>query len=135
MKNKRFLFGGTIIGIAIIFLAVMAFQSGSGYYYTVAEALHEKDNLGQSSIRIQGEVAPGHQTSGAGQNLFFTLMHVDDDGNTCPDEPGIEVNFTGTVPNNFETGRHVVVEGRFDNDDSFNATKVITACASRYEPA
>jgi len=135
MKNKKFLIGGIIIGLAIVFLAYMGFQGGSGYYFTVAEALEQRESAGQSSIRIQGEVAEGFQTSGAGQNLFFTLLHINEEGTGPPVNASIEVNYTGTVPNNFEAGRHVVVQGRFEDDGSFAATSVVTACASKYEPA
>ena len=134
-KNRKFFIGGIVIGLALVFLAVMGFQGGSGYYFTVAEALAEKDSLSQSSMRIQGEVAPGYTTSGVGHNLFFTLLHVDETSGESPGFPSMEVSFTGTVPNNFESGRHVVVEGSFNADGSFQATRVITACASKYEPA
>jgi len=133
-KNKKVLLGGIIIGLAIIFLAYMGFQGGNSYYFTVAEALEQKDSVGQSQVRIQGEVAEGFQSSGAGQNLTFTLLNIDDDG--AQSEPAsININYTGVIPNNFEAGRHVVAEGRFADDGSFTATKVITACASKYESA
>jgi len=135
MKNRKFLIGGIVIGLAIVFLAYMGFQGGSGYYFTVAEALEQRESAAQSSMRIQGEVADGFETSGAGQNLFFTLLHINEEGAEPPLNASIEVKFTGAVPNNFEAGRHVVVQGRFEDDGSFTADSVVTACASKYEPA
>jgi cytochrome c-type biogenesis protein CcmE len=134
LKSKKFLIGGIIIGLAIIFLAYMGFQGGNSYYFTVAEALEQRDSVGQSQVRIQGEVAEGFETSGAGQNLFFSLLHIADEA-AQPGTASIYVKYTGVIPNNFEAGRHVVVEGRFADDGSFTASKIITACASKYESA
>jgi cytochrome c-type biogenesis protein CcmE len=135
MNNKKFIIGGVIIGLAIVVLAVMGFQGGSGYYFTVVEALEKRADLDQSSLRIQGEVAPGFQVSSLSQNVLFTLLYVNEEGETEPEAGSIEVNYTGALPNNFEAGRHVVVEGHFENDGSFKASQIITACASKYEPA
>ncbi|MDD5486909.1 MAG: cytochrome c maturation protein CcmE [Dehalococcoidales bacterium] len=135
MKNKKFLIGGIIIGLAIVILAIMGFQGGNSYYYTVAEALEQREALAQTQVRIQGEVAAGFETSNAGQNLFFTLLQVNEDDAVEPISASIEIYYTGVIPNNFEAGRHVVVEGRFAEDGSFSATKIITACASKYESA
>ncbi|MDD4635377.1 MAG: cytochrome c maturation protein CcmE [Dehalococcoidales bacterium] len=135
MKNKKFLIGGVIIGLAIILLAYMGFQGGNSYYFTVAEAIEQRDSVGQKQVRIQGEVATGFESTGAGQNLFFTLLHIDDDETTQPGSASIDIYYTGVIPNNFEAGRHVVVEGHFADDGSFTAAKIITACASKYESA
>jgi cytochrome c-type biogenesis protein CcmE len=136
MRNRKLLVGGIIVGLAIAALAYMGFQAGSGYYFTVAEALDRQPEIGQASLRIQGEVAPGYETNETGQNMTFTLLHIVNEEDTAePPDRGIEVKYNGIIPNNFEAGRHVVVEGHFEPEGSFSASKVVTACASKYEPA
>lgn len=135
MKNKKFLIGGIIIGLAIVLLAFMGFQGGDSYYFTVAEALEQRDALGDSQMRIQGTVLDGYESSNAGQSLFFTISHINADDAPEPITATIDVFYTGAPPNNFEAGRHVVVEGRFAEDGSFSAVSLVTACASKYESA
>ncbi len=136
MKNRKFLFGGIIIGLAIVALGIMAFLgSANSYYFTVREAIDNFESTAGETIRIQGEVAPGYQVSSAGQKLDFTILHINEEGVSEPIYASIDVEYTGAIPNNFETGRHVVVEGKLDSPAHFTASKIITACASKYEPA
>jgi cytochrome c-type biogenesis protein CcmE len=45
------------------------------------------------------------------------------------------VHHQGPLPDTFQEGRDVVVDGRYGRDGVFEASTVLTKCGSRYEAA
>ena len=48
-------------------------------------------------------------------------------------ETSMPVSYFGTVPENFEEEREVLVEGKLDENGVFQASKLITKCESKYQ--
>ncbi len=126
LKKKRFLIGGLIIGLAVIFLGYMGFMSGAAYYYEVGELLDQGSSIYSQAVRVNGEVTPGVEQEGL--TLRFTII------DTTGIDASLPVVYHGPVPDTFEVGSEVVVEGQYTPDGIFEATAIQTKCASRYLP-
>ncbi len=128
LKKKRFIIGGIIIGLAIVFLGYMGFMSGAAYYYEVGELLDQGSSIYSQAVRVNGEVTPGVEQEAEGLTLRFTIIDTTDRDASLP------VVYHGPVPDTFEVGSEVVVEGQYTSDGIFEATAIQTKCASRYLP-
>lgn len=129
LKKKRFLIGGLIIGLAIIFLGYMGFISGASYYYEVGELLGLDSSVYDQMLRVNGEVAPGVEQEAKELTLRFTII------DTTGRDASLPVVYRGVVPDTFKVGNQVVVEGKYTPDGIFEATAIQTKCASKYLPA
>ncbi|MEE9583484.1 MAG: cytochrome c maturation protein CcmE [Dehalococcoidales bacterium] len=129
LKKKRFLIGGLIIGLAVIFLGYMGFISGASYYYEVGELLDLGSSVYDQALRVNGEVAPGVVKEAKELTLRFTII------DTTGRDASLPVVYRGVVPDTFKVGNQVVVEGKYIPDGIFEATAIQTKCASKYLPA
>lgn len=128
LKKKRFLIGGLIIGLAVIFLGYMGFMSGAAYYYEVGELLDKGSLIYSQSVRVNGEVSPGVEQEAGGLTLRFTII------DTTGRDASLPVVYQGSVPDTFKVGNQVVLEGQYTSDGIFEATAIQTKCASKYLP-
>ena len=128
MKSKtiiKTLIGIIVIGGGIGYFMYQAMQSSWSYYYSVDEFSATSVDLKNNSFRIAGKVKPGTISRNIEQmKLNFGLA-----GETTE----IPVEFGGTVPDNFEDDREVVVEGKLDTNGVFQAEILMTKCESKYE--
>ncbi len=128
-KKKKFVIGGIIIVIALVFLGYMGFMSGASFYYEVSELLDLDSSVYGQSLRVNGEVAPGIEQEAGGLVLRFTLNDAIDGDVSLP------VVYRGAVPDTFKVGNGVIVEGTYTADGIFEATAILARCASKYLPA
>tara|TARA_B100000315_G_C14407212_1_gene509294 strand:- start:283 stop:678 length:396 start_codon:yes stop_codon:yes gene_type:complete len=128
LKKKRFLIGGSIIFLAIVFLGYMGFMGAATYYYEVGELLDQGSSIYGQAVRVNGEVAPGVEQEAKGLMLRFTIVDL------TGREAKIPVVYQGAVTDTFKTGQHVVVEGQYTAGGVFEATAILAKCASRYVP-
>ncbi len=128
-KKKKFVIGGIIIGLALVFLGYMGFMSGASYYYEVGELLDLDSPAYDQALRVNGEVAPGIEQEAGGLVLRFTLNDVTGSDVSLP------VVYRGAVPDTFKVGNGVIVEGTYTADGVFEATAILARCASKYLPA
>ena len=128
MKNKKLLVGGLVILLAVAVLGYAGFMGAATYYYEVGEyqaRIADAANLGQT-VRVSGIVAPDFTREG--NIIRFTL--TDNDGGTA----SLKVEYKGTVPETFQAGRQVVIEGAFVPERGvFIASNVIAKCSSKYQ--
>ena len=129
LKKKRFLIGGLIIGLAIIFLGYIGFVSGASYFKQVGELLDLDSSVYDVTLRVNGEVAPGVVKEAKGLTLRFTII------DTTGRDASLPVVYQGPVPDMFKVGNEIVVEGKYTPDGIFEATAIQTKCASKYLPA
>ena len=129
LTKTRFLIGGLLIGLAIVFLGYMGFVSGASYYYEVGELLDQGSSIYSQTLRINGGVAPGVEREAKGLTLQFTITDVTGRDASLP------VVYQGVVPDMFKVGNQVVVEGKYTPDGIFEAIAIQTKCASKYLPA
>ena len=101
------------------------------YYYTpdeLAAKVTADPSAHSMGAKVGGRVVPGtvkfDQTT---LNLNFTVVDIETGKTSFP------VHYTGPLPDTFEEGRDVVIEGKLGADGVFAASTVLTKCGSRYE--
>jgi cytochrome c-type biogenesis protein CcmE len=127
LKRKRFIFAGAIVLIAIAVLAYIGISKFATYDITVSDFVAKADSFTGKQVRVVGEVVPGSVNQDS-QN--FTLSFTMADGNTS-----LPVVYQGVVPDTFQEGTDIVVEGKSDQQGVFHASQLITKCPSKYEPS
>ncbi len=125
-KNLKFIVGGAIVAVAIGFLAYTGIQKAALYYLTVSE-LKERGPSQTSGemVRVNGIVLDeSFQYDYETENLHFTIT---DGKNKLP------IIYQGVSPDTFGPGTEVVLEGRYESEDIFEASKLMAKCPSKYE--
>lgn len=127
MSNKRItiFFVFTAVVATIGYLILSGFNDTTVSYY---QKVDELKALGVSaegrSFRVSGQVVIGSVERAAdGLSMTFT---IDELGQTMP------VVFHGIIPDTFKEGAGVLLEGKYANG-RFEATNIMTKCASKYE--
>ena len=130
-KQRKFVLGGMVICGVVGYLMVTGMRDSMMYYHTPAELVARASadpSWHEMGLKVGGRVAPG--TVAFDQrtlDLRFDVLDIADGTTTFP------VHFNGPLPDTFEEGRDVVLEGRFTQAGVFEATTVLTKCGSRYE--
>jgi cytochrome c-type biogenesis protein CcmE len=113
----------------LAYLVASGFQQSSMYFLNVSEALAKgPEKVGQA--RLFGRVLPeGLQRSRKETGVRFSLADKSNTAHT------IRVDYDGAVPDNFEPGAEVIVEGTMHTSPAphFEARKLMTKCPSKYE--
>lgn len=127
MKKKRFIIVGMIVLGALSYVAYTTFQHATTYYYSVSELEAQSAFLGGEKVRVNGVLTAVTSEIGTGKpQVNFTIS------SGGKDLPAI---YRGTVPDAFQVGNEVVIEGRRGSAGIFQAETIITKCPSKYEPA
>lgn len=126
MGKKKFIIGGIIIFLAVGYLAYAGFNSSATYYYTISELAAQENYVAGDRVRINGQVAAGSIERDAGELVMrFVITEGDDE---------LPVYYKGVVPDVFQEGIDVVIEGFLDADGVFQADSILTKCPSKYAP-
>ena len=126
LGKRKFLIGGTIVVLAISYLVYAGFTSSATYFYTVSEFREQGSSFNGDNVRVNGEVIAGSIEKDAGRpRITFTLA---ESGET------LLVVYEGVVPDTFQDGADIVVEGQLNTDGTFKAHTLMAKCASKYEP-
>ena len=132
-KQSRFVAGALVLVGVVGYLAVTGAKDSMMYYYTpdeLSSRLAADPSARELGVKMGGRVVPGSvRFDPRTLDLRFTLIDIASGRTTYP------VRYTGPLPDTFEEGRDVVVEGRLAADGTFAATTVLTKCGSRYEAA
>jgi cytochrome c-type biogenesis protein CcmE len=95
------------------------------YYLTVSEVLAKPLGLQNETIRVGGNVSLDSVRWDPRELLLS--FKIEDENSS------IKVDYQGVVPDSFKPGREVVVEGIYETDGQFKASKIMPKCASKYE--
>ncbi len=120
MKNK-YIFGGAII---VLFLGLMGYlftQSNIKYETNFKEVMNQERTVKATGSWVKEK---SYEINKADRTFSFYMR--DENGNI------MRVIYDGTIPNNFETAKSVVVTGKFQNG-YFHAKDILTKCPSKYE--
>ncbi len=127
LKRRKFLIGGVIVFLAIVFLSYMGLQSAATYFYTVSELKEQGSSIYGENVRVNGQIVPGSvEQEAQGTILRFTIVEG---------EENLPVVYQGVVPDTFQVGGDIVIEGSIDGGGIFQATILMPKCPSRYVPA
>jgi len=133
-KQSRFLAGGVLLAGVVGYLMVTGMKDSMTYYLTPAELAQRVSAnptfAEESGVRVGGRVVPGTvRFDQKTLDLHFTMVDIATGRETFP------VHYNGPLPDTFQEGRDVVVEGRYRPGGTFEAASVLTKCGSRYEAA
>ncbi len=126
-KKIKFIIAGFIIIGTMGYLLLSGTMDNSVYYLTPSEIINLEQEIIGTNMRLGGIVLDGSIKWDA-QNLILEFEVVDE-------KNLISVIYKGVVPDSFDSGVEVVVEGLYAEDKIFYATAVLPKCASKYEPA
>lgn len=125
-KNLKFIVGGAIVAVAIGYLVYGGIQKTALYYLTVSE-LKERgpSQTPGEMVRVNGTVLDGSlQYDYEKENLHFTITDGKDK---------LPIIYEGVSPDTFRSGTEVVLEGRYESEEMFEASKLMAKCPSKYE--
>ncbi len=125
IRLKLIIAGVILIG-AFSYLAFAGMQNGWVYFVSV-EQFTQDAQFHNQRVRVHGKVAA--DGFDACQSLLTARFNLAGKGGEA-----VPVVYRGVVPDLFEAGRDVVVEGRRDAAGVFQADVLMTKCASKYEP-
>jgi cytochrome c-type biogenesis protein CcmE len=129
-RRKRFPLSFLIVGMlilgAVVYLVYANTQASAVYYLTVPE-LRTCTTCTTQSVRVAGIVQQGTiQRNYQTRTVSFTMV---DNNQTLP------VTYTGVVPDIFNSGIQVVVEGHYTGKGPFQAQTLLTKCPSTFQVA
>ncbi len=124
-KKVKFIIGGIIIAVAIIYLVYSGTQKAGLYYLSVSEIKNEGTVAYGQSVRVNGDVLDG---SIQWDSQEGTLRFIISDG-----ENKLPIIYRGVAPDTFRGGAEVVVEGKYTPENIFEADKIMAKCPSKYE--
>jgi cytochrome c-type biogenesis protein CcmE len=123
--KKKFLIGGVIILIAVIYLLYLSFGSSVSYYVTVSEFFDRSEELNDTNVRVAGKIADASiEWNAADLELMFI---INEGGKSMP------VIYHGAQPSGFKEGSNILVEGKYSSSGVFQASQLILKCPSKYE--
>jgi cytochrome c-type biogenesis protein CcmE len=132
MKARtKFLMGGAVVLGTVGFMMYSSIQATGTLTVTPGELLEKR--VGEPGfaltrpVNVGANVVPGtYQRAPSGkQHLFRAAFNKDT----------LQVAYHGLVPDTFNDSVEVLMEGVLDASGTFQASSVLTKCASRYEAA
>ena len=122
--RTKLIIAGAILCGAVAYLAASGMKSGWVYYLEVDRYLADAQYRTQR-VRLHGKVdtADFLASPGALTAKFNLLGH----------DRKLPVVYHGAIPDQFQTDREVVVEGRLNDAGLFQADVLLTKCSSKYE--
>ncbi len=124
-KKTKFIIGGAVIFLAVVYLIYTGVQSSAAYFLTIDELYAKGEALYNRQVRVSGMV---DATTIDYNNKDLTLKFdvVSETGQHLP------VVFNGPKPDQMREGAEAIIEGKFDGN-SFSAKTLLLKCPSRYE--
>lgn len=119
-RVRLWLAGAVVVG-ALGFLVYQGLGNATLYFRTVDEAVAQRESLGTRRFRIEGDVVAGTVSQLAG-GVGFTLTSKG---------VSVGVRHEGDVPELFQPGIPVVLEGRF-HDGEFLSDRILVKHSEAY---
>ena len=129
MKHKKLIIGLFILCIAVASLVYLTTQSSLDYYDTVSELKAQGASICGEKVRVHGEIIEGTTQHDEQGRLLFVICDEENEEET------LNVVYEGREIHTLSAEDRVAVtaEGVLDSDQVFYASKLLIACASKYE--
>jgi cytochrome c-type biogenesis protein CcmE len=145
-KNERwkFMLGGLLILVAIVYLVYSSTVSGARFFITVDEVVADNAYLGQP-VRLTGAVlGDSIQYEPSTGRLSFTIAHIPDefedlaavlhDSANDPSLTQLHVVMENTyMPDLLQHEAQAILTGTLGEDGNFYATELNLKCPTRFE--
>ena len=129
-RRKRlplsFILGGLAILAAVIYLIYANTQANAVYYMNVNE-LKSCTICTTQSVRVAGVVQPGSIVRNDQKQLIHFVITAGGQS--------LAVVYSGVVPDIFQAGIQVVVEGHYTGHGPFQAQTLLAKCPSKFQAA
>jgi len=152
MQRIKFILGGSIILVAVIYLIASSTQASVEYFMTVDELKARATDLLGKNLRVSGAVIGDTiQYDPQTLSLSFDIAHVSGDNKEIEDQGGlaevlhqavsdksrarIKVIYVGPKPDLLRDEAQAVMTGHLGDDGVFYADELFLKCPSRYEEA
>jgi len=119
----KFIIGGAIIVLAVGYLIFSSIGDSAAYYLTVEE-VKDRGPSGRD-VRVAGLVL-GDTIAWDAQEWILKFKISDDSGT-------LAVTYHGARPDMLQDGAEAIVEGKYTENDSFEAKNLLLKCPSKYE--
>ena len=117
---------GFLVGAVTVCVAFVGASADWQYYLTADECLAKAESLVGSRLRVSGKVVPGSlRIASDRRQATFSI---------CGNEGELAVTCAAPLPDQFAENLDVVVEGQLESPRRLKADKVLTRCASKYQP-
>lgn len=124
-KKTKFIVGGVVIALAIVYLIYNGIQSNAAYFLTVDE-LHAKGTaVYNQTIRVSGKV-DAETIDFNNRDLILSFDVTSETGER------MHVVFNGPKPDQMREGAEAILEGKY-NGEVFTAQTLMLKCPSKYE--
>lgn len=150
-RKAKFLFGASVIVLAVAILIYSAVRETSAYFMTVEEYAQSADAHEGRSLRLAGRVSDGSvKWDPKTLDLEFLIRPIPPKEAAKHLEAGsgvaaapvdavakaatmtLPVRYNGILPDMFAADRDVIVEGKVEGG-IFHAKTLLTTCPSKYE--
>ena len=116
-----------VIIAALSYFIISAMSGEKIYYHEVGELLNNHSLSEKRRLRISGNVISDNFSMNKFEQ-YASFEITDDNGAVLP------VLYNGVIPDAFETGASVVIEGSYNSSENlFTAKKLLAKCPSKYE--
>ena len=117
--------GGLIVTFVTGYMAYQGAATSWQYYLTVDECNADFARLGDSRLRVHGQVAQG--------SLHIAPNRGSAEFHLAGQRTHLKVITKGPIPDNLKEQIEVVVEGRLMDSATLGGERVLTKCASKYQ--
>lgn len=124
-KRTKFIVGGLIISLAVVYLIYTGVQSTAAYFLTVDELYAKGEIMHDRTVRVSGDV-DADTIAFNNRDLIVNFDVLSDSGER------MHVVFNGPKPDQMREGAEAILEGKYDGQ-IFTAQSLLLKCPSRYE--
>ena len=110
-----------------VVLVVESSTTGGVYDMTIGEMQAQASKYIGKGVRVNGVVQAGSFTEGTGDDIDIQFTIGDVDGNQ------IRVKFHQLLPDAFQEGRQVIVQGKLTSAEEIECTRLTVKCPSKYK--
>jgi cytochrome c-type biogenesis protein CcmE len=152
MKRMKFIFGGVMILLAVVYLIATSTSANAQYFHTVDELVNNPGQNLNRQIRVSGAVLGDTITYDAQTlTLTFSVAHVPDSAREIEDEGGLaevlnqavndpdrsrlQVVYSGVKPDLLRHEAQAIMTGSLGADGIFYADELLLKCPTKYEEA
>ncbi|MCG2783546.1 MAG: cytochrome c maturation protein CcmE [Anaerolineae bacterium] len=148
----KFILGGVMILLAVVYLIVSSTQASAQYFMTVEELKEKQADVLGRELRVSGAIV-GESIEYDPQTLTlkFTVAHVPGDNAQIEREGGLgevlhqavidptrarmDVVFVGVKPDLMRDEAQAIMTGKMGDDGIYYADELLLKCPTKYEEA
>ena len=152
MRINKFVIGGILILVAVVFLIWTSTAASAEYFLTIDELNAKGSGVVDKNLRVSGAViGDSIQYDPQSLTLSFDVAHVPADNLAIESEGGLaevlhqavmdpsrtrmKVVYVGPKPDLLRNEAQAIVTGHLGSDGVFYAEELLLKCPTRYEEA